>query len=159
MCAREYRRTCVCVEGVWMYFPDWDWLTLIVWVSVCLPHLRCQFFHVGVNLVQDVKALLEESVLGTHEGQHLQETQGEPDGSTAPQELHVLRCKACRSVLRSQIQGAYQGLLTASRISNFFLAWRTLICEKQGGWGGAEESRTEAVYLRLRGSAHAMSCS
>lgn len=40
-----------------------------------LCHLCSQFFHIWVNLVQDVKALLEESILGTHEGQHLQKTQ------------------------------------------------------------------------------------
>lgn len=39
-------------------------------------HLRCQLLHVGVDLVQDVVALLEQRVLGTHEGQHLQQTQG-----------------------------------------------------------------------------------
>lgn len=45
-----------------------------------LSYLCSQFFHVGVNLVQDVKALLEQSVLGAHEGQHLQETHGDNDG-------------------------------------------------------------------------------
>lgn len=39
-------------------------------------HLRSQFFHIGVNFIQDVEALLEQCILGSHEGQHLQETWG-----------------------------------------------------------------------------------
>lgn len=38
-----------------------------------LSYLCSQFFHIWVNLIQDVEALLEKSVLGTHEWQHLQE--------------------------------------------------------------------------------------
>lgn len=68
-----------------------------------------QFFHVGVNLVQDVKALLEQSVLGTHEGQHLQETQGDGDGSNAPQGLHMCICQIHTIMLRSQTQEIYRG--------------------------------------------------
>lgn len=44
-------------------------------------YLCSQFFHIGVNLIQDVEALLEQSVLGAHEGQHLQKTRRDNDGS------------------------------------------------------------------------------
>lgn len=35
------------------------------------PHLCSQFLHVGVDVVQQAVALLEERVLRVHEGQHL----------------------------------------------------------------------------------------
>lgn len=54
--------------------------------------MRCQLLHVGVDLVQDVVALLEQRVLGTHEGQHLQQTQGHiyasPVSVSPPQAAH-----------------------------------------------------------------------
>lgn len=81
-------------------------------------HLCSQLLHVGVDLIQQVVALLEQRVLGIHKWQHL--------------------CRKWKLTLRSaQILHAFfdyikriKYRLTASRISNFFFAWSTLICRK-----------------------------
>lgn len=113
--------------------------------SLVSPHLRSQLFHVGIDLIQDVKALLEQCVLGTHEGQHLQETQGHKDGWDAPQGLYIYMPDTDTNKEQHIIGVRGSGLLTASRISNFFLAWSTLICQKQRGRANC---RFEAACLR-----------
>lgn len=85
-------------------------------------HLCGQFFHVGVDLIQDVEALLKQSVLSSHEGQHLQETQACGEGG-----LWYNKYKTNASMMCSRTPVFWQ--LTASRISNFFFAWSTLICQ------------------------------
>lgn len=42
-------------------------VSLLCFGFACFVYLCSQFFHIGVNLIQDVKALLEQSILGSHE--------------------------------------------------------------------------------------------
>lgn len=42
-------------------------IVVMLWFLFVLPYLCSQFFHIGVNLIQDVEALLEQCILGSHE--------------------------------------------------------------------------------------------
>lgn len=105
-------------------------LSLRPWLGPSPPppqaHLGRQLLHVGVQLVQQAIALLEEAVLGVHEGQHLQ---AGGIGEAAPRlPAHLFPGLSSRAVPPPTPRQA----LTESKISNFFLAWRTLICRGRG---------------------------
>lgn len=70
---------------------EWPWVDNLVWTPLrCSTHLCRQPLHVGVDLVQDVVALLEQCVLRTHEGQHLPDTQGHTRTHLTPAHLQAV---------------------------------------------------------------------
>lgn len=108
-------------------------LSLRPWLGPSPPlpqaYLGRQLLHVGVQLVQQAVALLEEAVLGVHEGQHLQgEAQVRPPPPPDPRRHTCCPGPSSRAAPPPTPRQA----LTESKISNFFLAWRTLICRGRG---------------------------
>lgn len=86
--------------------------------------------------MQQAVALLEEAVLGMHEGQHLRGGTGET-GPRLCAHAHTRLCSGTSPACPHQA-------LTESKISNFFLACRTLIC--QGRSEQAKGVRAEVAY-------------